>query len=166
MWIWLARIYLAKIRILYWNANKDSKNCRQLLRSDFDILAFQEPTAEGNYPLCLRSCNFYMIYGGGRAVIYIHKRHPLASWTYEAHRDYCKITLNGIDFYLIYSLIPSATRRARLATLWLSPIHMLAESERPNKAILMGDFNLHHPLWDLFERETYGAEALLQLAED
>jgi len=30
----------------------------------------------------------------------------------------------------------------------------------------MGDFNLHHPLWDLFDRETYGAEALLQLAED
>ena len=30
----------------------------------------------------------------------------------------------------------------------------------------MGDFNLHHPLWDLFDRETYGAEAFLQLAKD
>ena len=99
-----------------------------------------------------------MIYGGGRAIIYIHKRHPLASWTYEAHRDYCKITLNGIDFYSIYSPIPPPIRRARLVTLWLSPIHLLAELERPNKAILMGDFNLHHPLWDLFDRETYGAE--------
>src|SRR6185437_1352674 len=72
----------------------------------------------------------------------------------------------GIDFYSIYSLIPPPIRRARLAILWLSPIHLLTELERLNKAILMGDFNLYHPFWDLFNRETYEAETLLQLTED
>ena len=107
-----------------------------------------------------------MIYGNGRAVIYIHKHHPLASWIYEAHKNYCKITLNRINYYSIYSPIPPPIKRTRRVTPWYSPIHTLAELERPNKAILMGDFNLHHPLWDLFEKKTYGAEALLQFAED
>ena len=76
-------------------------------------MAIQEPTAEGNHPPCPRACNFHMIYGNGRAVIYIYKRYSLASWTYEAHKDYCKIILNGIHYYSIYLPIPPPIRRIR-----------------------------------------------------
>ena len=39
--------------------------------------------------------------------------------------------------------------------------------ERPNRAgciVITGDFNLHHPQWDHYDRYDEDAETLLQLA--
>src|SRR5438045_2077859 len=48
---------------------------------------------------------------------------------------------------------------------WHTPIHKLITQE-PNRCnILVGDFNLHHPLWDARERYQPQAEALLTLAQ-
>jgi len=58
--------------------------------------------------------------------------------------------------FSIYSKGYSATWRTPLDTL-------LAMAPLP-KSIVVGDFNLHHPLWDKEERTGPGVEKLLELA--
>ena len=65
------------LRVLHWNIRKERACLEQGLYSDYDILALQEAAAPGHHPACPRSCNYWMVYGGGRAVIYVYKRHAL-----------------------------------------------------------------------------------------
>ena len=133
----------------------------QLLNASYDILALQEVVRQGGTPSCPRSCNYHLLFGGGRTAIYVHKRHPLHSWTSEISRDFCSVSFPalGATVYSIYS--PNPTIRP-----WTTPLHTLAARPRPvGTTMLVGDFNLHHPLWDRFKRESTGATALLALAE-
>ena len=148
------------IRVHYWNTRKRTENYRPLLNSDYDILAIQEPVPPGGTPLCPRSCNFWLVYGGGRAAIYINKRHPLSTWTAGPDEDICSVTVEGTAVYSIYSLTPQRGTR------WDSSIHGLLTRTQPNVPVaLVNDFNLHHPLWDAYERQDQEADDLLLLAE-
>ena len=42
------------------------------LRGDYNVIAIQEPTRSKRI-YCLGTCNYHVVYGGGRAAIYINK---------------------------------------------------------------------------------------------
>ena len=65
------------LRILYWNVHKEAACLAQALYSSFDILALEELATPRRAPSCPQLCNFWIVYGGGRAVLYIHKRYAL-----------------------------------------------------------------------------------------
>ena len=46
---------------------------------------------------------------------------------------------------------------------WVTPLDTLLAIAPLPKSIIVGDFNLHHPLWDKEERTGPGAEKLLEL---
>ena len=146
------------LRVLHWNIRKERACLAQALYSDFDILAIQEPAAPGRPPACPRNCNFWLIYGGGRAALYIHKRHQLTSWHGTADKDLCSITIQETVIYSIYS--PNPRERP-----WTSPLLQLrAEPPPQGRVIICGDFNLHHPSWDRHGRNQAQAATLLSLA--
>ena len=146
------------LRILYWNTHKEPACLAQALYSEFDILALQEAAAPGRAPTCPQSCNFWMIYGGGRAVLYVHKRHALAAWNGSTDKDVCSIHIQNTTVYSVYS--PDPHNRA-----WDSPIPVLLRQTPPlGRVIICGDMNLHHPLWDRHKRRQTRAQALLDLA--
>lgn len=147
------------VTILQWNVRKERACLTQALWSAYDVLAIQEPAAVGQVPTCPAACNFHLLYGGGRAAIYIHKRHPVASWESEAKEDWCRLTLGELTVYSVYSPCPQYRP-------WRSPLTTLGGIPPPaGPTVVCGDFNLHHPLWDPFERTHTEAQALFALAE-
>ena len=154
------------MRILHWNTNKSALNIRQILESntDLDILAIQEPNAPGGRPPCPTSCHFNLIYGGGRAAIYINKKFPQHLWRAVVSHDFCGIIFdnNTAAVFLIYS-----PQRPNPPLPWTTPLLMSSFTENPpaEKIALLGDFNLHHPLWDREQRHSPGADILINQAE-
>ena len=145
------------LRLLHWNIRKERACLAQALYSDFDILAIQEPAAPGRPPACPQNCNFWLIYGGGRAALYIHKRHELASWHGTAGKDLCSVHIQETTIYSIYS--PNPRQRP-----WATPLLQLRMEPPPRgRVIICGDFNLHHPTWDRNNRRQAQAATLLSL---
>ena len=94
------------IRVLQWNIRKEPHCLAQALYSDFDILAIQEPVALDKTLSCPRDCNFWLSYGGGRAAIYVHKRHSLLSWIATPGKDVCRVRLKDLTVFSVYSSCP------------------------------------------------------------
>ena len=113
------------IKILYWNVRQAPENYKHLLHLNYDLLAVQEPVRPGTAPPCPTSCNFSLIYGGGRAAIYINKKLPLHSWTAKAAEDICMVDILGTRVYSIYSPTPTPGEQ------WISPIHDLLARPPP-----------------------------------
>ena len=96
---------------------------------------------------CPRSSLYYLLYAteGGRACIYINKKYTPAQWTYEAQPDRCRITiqlLNGpIIVICIYSAPFKSTSRSDLLA-----IEALYTEPQLRQTVLVGDFNVHHPV--------------------
>ena len=103
-----------------------------------------------------------MIWGGGRAVLYVHKQHSVATWTWRASKDWCSTTFGkGLLAITVYSIYSEGYKGGN----WNTPIHELLTREPSGRNVQVGDFNLHHPLWDMHERYQPQAEALLTLAQ-
>jgi len=103
-----------------------------------------------------------MIWGGGRAVLYVHKQHSVATWTWRASKDWCSTTFGkGLLAITVYSIYSEGYKGGN----WNTPIHELLTREPSGCNVQVGDFNLHHPLWDMHERYQPQAEALLTLAQ-
>ncbi|KAK4096029.1 hypothetical protein N658DRAFT_436963, partial [Parathielavia hyrcaniae] len=104
-----------------------------------------------------------MIYHSGRAALYVSKRIERATWTAEAGEDWAAVTIDEgtrepITIWSIYS--PNYERN------WRSPLQELAEREPSGRNVLVGDFNAHHPMWDIHNRTSFTAGAVLRLAVD
>ena len=101
---------------------------------------------------------FWKVWGGGRAAIWVHKRWPRTAWKPVMEEgDVVGIDIKGTLVYSVYS--PCYTRE------WDTPITTLARAQRPDRAVVGDDFNLHHPVWSGEDRHSAGAEKLLELAE-
>ena len=100
-----------------------------------------------------------MVYGGGRAAIYVHKRHALAAWNGKAGKHVCSVRIRDTTVYSVYSPDPHSR-------VWGSPIpELLRQTPPPGRIVICGDMNLHHPLWDRHNRRQARAQTLLNLAQ-
>lgn len=134
----------------------------------FDIIAAQEMGINGftKTPYCPRSGPYHMVWEpGSRAAIFVSKQIPEARWSSQTGRDWASVTLVRdncrVTFYSVY------IQQQHRGTPWVTPLHHLVKESPPEgtEVVLMGDMNLHSPLWDRHERRTPGVEALLYLAE-
>ena len=157
---------MVELTILYWNMGGKWERAEYPLRTSraYDVVAVQEPGLNPylKIPKHTRGGDYHIVWGGGRAVLYVHKQHSVAAWTWKANEDWCSVTFGeGQSAITIYSIYSEGYKGSG----WHTPIHELTLQEPDGRNILVGDFNLHHPLWDEHERYQPQAEALLALAE-
>jgi hypothetical protein len=151
-----------KLTVVYWNtAARDGLAAIALHdRREPDIIAVQEPwvSKQTKTIYCPGQGKYQRIYGTGRAALYIHKRHPPNTWVAEANLDWCRVTLQGVTIWSVYSPIPTSQPA------WESPLQQLTTETPTSPQLLVGDLNLHHPLWDRAGRTTPESDVLLTLA--
>ena len=101
----------------------------------------------------------------GRAAIFVSRRYRVGEWEYQATRDWCRVWFpalgnSGLELWSVYN-----PRWEPGNVVYRATLQDLAEGPPPtHPAVVTGDFNLHHPLWDQFDRYDKKAEALLELA--
>ena len=154
------------LSVVYWNVAKNPEAIPIALgdHHEFDIVAIQEPSRnrETGRLYCPARCKYYLIYGGsGRAALYVHKRHSVAAWSQDTGEDWCSVTFgSGQEAVTIWSIYSPCEEAG-----WRSPLNEIAERPPVGRHLLVGDMNLHHPLWDREGRVSTHADALLSLAE-
>lgn len=154
------------LKILQYNVHKSKdKVMASLLRDprihEFDILAIQEPwrnpfTATTHHPA---KDKFHLCYppgdeeGPARVCFFINKTMDHTKWRYEeSTRDLCTIIIDPgaehqgeprLAIHNIYN--PPKAANNRRST--LPSTRRALDKHRTTEQILLGDFNLHHPLW-------------------
>src|SRR5205823_752513 len=118
-----------------------------------DVVAVQEPWLNPNIDTtyCPRSCPYNLIFpqgGRARTCLLINKRIPISQWRSHKEPDYCWVCidtqLGPVTIHSVYSETPELYR----TTAWNTPIpSMLSALQMPGQHLIVGDFNLHHPLW-------------------
>ena len=147
------------LTIITWNTRTKDKLTHTALwdSNAVDVIAIQEPhiSTRTSAPACPMLSNYFMIYGSGKAVLYIHKRHGIGKWSPRSGDHWCSVTFHeeNLAVYSIYN--PNG------ATTATSPLRHIAAFDPTSRIILAGDFNLHHPMWDHYERtSTYSGDSL------
>ena len=147
------------IKILQYNVNKSrNKVLAGLLAdprvADFDIIAIQEPwrNTYDSSAYNTRDSGFHLVDkkdGDSRVSMYINKRISTDSWSEVSHSlDSHTITLRvgttQINIHNVYSPPPAShTDNSELNALAALTQALRMEGEH----VIVGDFNLHHPLW-------------------
>jgi exonuclease III len=146
-----------KLTLLQYNVNKSRDKVLIGLLEDyrvarFDILAIQEPwrntfNKEGYNP---RNSSFYLIEETSeriRTAIYVNKRIPRSRIS-EIHKEKdlisLRISTSKEDIYIYNVYIGSTTYLAKDIPPILYNLKRLLENQ--GRYIILGDFNLHHPL--------------------
>lgn len=119
----------------------------------YDILAIQEQYRNRSAPTTYRGNNtgFKLAHGpvSGRACFFVNEHLAQDSWSVEfISPDYCILTLQmegqKWNIHNVYSEPPAH----RNDTQHNSPIPLLHEKlQGEGEHLLVGDFNLYHPLW-------------------
>ncbi|XP_044715330.1 uncharacterized protein HRG_10909 [Hirsutella rhossiliensis] len=126
-----------------------------------DVIAIQEPAknAKTGHPICPSRSSYRLVFTAGRAALYVHKRHDTGSWTSDGGVDWCSVTFTkpNITIFSIYS--PIYAREPNK-----SPLPALASCTPCCRAAFVGDFNIHHPLWDIHNRTSDNCDDILGLA--
>ncbi|KAL2114789.1 hypothetical protein VTJ04DRAFT_4092 [Mycothermus thermophilus] len=115
-----------------------------------------QPTQPNPHPSITLSSRFHLIHKpGARAALYVTKRYEVSQWDYGAEDLWCWVRLTqDLEVWSVYN--PPATKEA--------PGQLLSLPIPNTPVVLAGDFNLHHPYWDLYNRLDREAEDLLNLA--
>jgi len=154
------------LKILQYNIHKSRSVLEPLLDAseakEVDILAIQEPWhANLNSSYCPRSCPFYLIYldNTSRVAFYINKKYSTDSWTFKFYsKDLVVLELffpssnSSIRVVNCYSAPSSGFNNIPLASPVPELLNILSlPSTAPNitatSTVLLGDFNVHHPMW-------------------
>lgn len=144
--------------VLQYNVHKSKDRVMAPLLADpqtreFDVLAIQEPWQNPyvNATYCPQSSGFTPAYNDKtrRSCFLVNKRLPSNSWsvTYPSE-DLCVLRINLGErttwIYNVYSQPPGGYS----VTDYPSPVGLLSELlARQGEHLVLGDFNLHHPLW-------------------
>jgi len=159
--------------IISWNINKTNQHAQTALHHTdalgADVLLLQEitKTKSGDAP-GPASGKYYKLWAGeGRLAGYVSKKLPLSCWEYTAEKDLVHITIHTqgprpLHIFGVYS------EPFTLGRPWDSPLSRLADQPHPGPdadVVLMGDVNLHHPLWDTAGRTSTQADVLLHLTD-
>ena len=159
-----------KVKILLWNTEGNKQALEVLLEeAKYDLLAIQEPWinkhTKGTH--CPRSSKYYLIHSReGRAAIFVSKRYRVGEWEYKTTKDWCRVWFpalgeGGLELWSVYN-----PRKEPGTPRLQGTVQDLLRGPPPtNRAVVAGDFNLHHPLWDQFERYERRSEDLLELAQ-
>lgn len=157
------------LNIVTWNQRKSYQAIQELLftGAQYDVVAAQEVGLQkGNgAPFCPGECPYRMVWQeGSRAAIYLHKRHDLRAWRSDSGKDWASITLPLGE--VVITFVSVYVEQAQFGQPWETALHDLAKRRRPEGSIvLMGDMNLHSPIWDVWNRSSRGVEVLLDLEE-
>jgi exonuclease III len=168
-----------RLNILQYNVRKSRDMVMaSLLRDpgidDFDIIAIQEPwknpymatthhPAKDRFRLCYPTGDAE---GQARVCFFINKRIDQTKWRFEERtRDICSIAINidptddqqsrQLIVHNVYN--PPKTSNNRQSA--LSHVREALRHHQINKQVLLGDFNLHHPLWGGLNREVTDPES-------
>lgn len=152
-----------KLSIMYWNVGRSRTNVVTAVEGhQYDILAITEPWTNNQKQQYCPSYSHYNIAAmGGRATLYIHKRHDQSTWQARSGPDWCAVTIaeaeqpQPITIYTVYSQVEAKE--------WASPLTYLLTQQPTGADVIVGDLNLHHPLWDKEGRTSPHAGTLLQL---
>ena len=166
------------LQILQYNVRHEAlTTMAPLLHDDkiqqFDILAIQEPWYNRHNKSSFNpsSSGFYLACRSKpdtRTCFYINKRLDLESWEFEDEKgDLCSIKLTirnrrerqtesdkpeNIWIHNAYNLSPTSYKSMDSP----STLPKICKAlQKPEKHILVGDFNLHHPQWNNPGRFTY-----------
>jgi hypothetical protein len=114
-------------------------------------MAVNRLTSRAYYPTFLR---YAVIYNGGRAALYLHKRWNIKKLQSASGSDWARIIIGegatAVIIWSIYSLIQISGR-------WNIPFSTL---QPVNHSVLVNDFNTHYPLWDIHSRSLRGSSEL------
>ena len=140
---------------------------------DFDIIAIQEPwknpyTATTHHPA---KDKFHLCYptghteGTARVCFFINKKINQARWRFEERtRDICSIIVDPTDnqqslerviIHNIYNPPKNSSNRQSA----LPQVREALRQYHTDDQVLLGDFNLHHPLWGGLNREATDPES-------
>jgi hypothetical protein len=88
---------MSSVRILYWNVAENKANIDQALyhSEEYDILALQEVAANRLTGRAYYSTfsRYAVIYSGGRAALYLHKRWNIKKLQSASGDDWARITI-------------------------------------------------------------------------
>ena len=175
------------LSILQYNVRKSKDVVMATLLRDprthrYDILAIQEPwrnpfIATTHHPA---KDIFHLCYPAGgegghaRVCFFINKRIDHKRWRFrEYSRDICSLTLElseeqqGKQRITIHNIYNPGRNSAGERTALVDARAALSEHQT-NEQILLGDFNLHHPMWGGLETRHIDPEAedLITIMED
>jgi hypothetical protein len=146
------------LKILQYNVQKSKNKVMAPLLADpriqgFDIIALQEPWTNPlqDTTYCPRAALFHLVYPPekGRCCFLINKKLDISTWEpsfASPGLGSLQIQARGwrIWIYNVYSQPPISHSDINTPT----PIPMLTNLlEQEGEHIVLGDFNLHHPLW-------------------
>lgn len=147
------------LSILQYNVNKSKDKVmlplfEELNTPTYDILAVQEPwrnpfqqTINNRLSQCFELS--YMPHPATRVCFFIHKRLALSTWNVKHHTpDFSILEIRisnarTIRIHNIYNPCQQSGDPSLIPTI----VDRLNESPSNIEHILLGDFNLHHPLW-------------------
>jgi exonuclease III len=165
------------LKILQYNVQKSKNKVMAPLLADtrihkYDIIAIQEPWTNPfsqKTTYCPRSTPFFLVYPQekGRCCFLVNKRLDISTWEPRfSSPDLCSLQLEvegrKIWIHNVYSQPPGSYNTTNFPT----PIPILAGLlEQAGEHIVLGDFNLHHPLWNGPQKPTVykAAEQLLDI---
>jgi len=147
----------------YWNiAGSKTNAARALQDSSFNYMAIQEPSVnKQGHPYCPRGCRYQVVWTSGRAALYINKKIAAETLERSNGEDWARVTIgSGNQAVSLWSICSPDQEGA----FWRSPIKEVGAGVAPaGRHLLVGDFNLHHPLWDMEGRTSRGANEFLEL---
>lgn len=174
---------MRELRILQYNVNHGKEaTLASLLRdpacNELDILAIQEPwrnpfVTTGYNPPTSGFHLAYPPYPLARVCFYINKRLDPATWDVTYHNEdaqtvtirYGPIQATTIQIHNIYNPSPTSYTSREPGTI-ATLSNILETSTAETEHVVVGDFNLHHPMWSSIERLTRheAADLLLETA--
>ena len=154
------------LSILQYNVHKSRDMVMASMLRDpriheYDILAIQEPwrnpfaatthhPAKDVFHLC---CPGEEEAGPARVCFFINKRLDHKKWQFKEHnRDICSLAIEIDDDqqerqHLIIHNIYNPARRSESNSTVLTDVRTILHNNEFREQILVGDFNLHHPMW-------------------
>ncbi len=146
-------------------------------KEQLEIIAIQEPwinpKIQATY--CPADSPYGSVFanvGQARTCFLINKAIPVSMWTQDPNQitsDYCSITVQlatgPLTIHYVYSPIPPSVN----STEWETPLGsmLLNVNNIEGEHLVVGDFNLHHPLWGgiLVDQSNKGATQLVEAVE-
>jgi hypothetical protein len=115
---------------------------------EYDILAIQKMAMDRRTrrAYCPSLSRYMVVYSSGRAAIYVHRRWNIKTVEAKGGEDWAQVTIGegaaAVTIWSIYSPI-------QIGGPWNTPLNTISPG---SKSILVEDFNIHHPLWDIYGR--------------
>jgi hypothetical protein len=147
-----------RLKVLQYNVQKSKKKVMAPLLADkvitsYDVLALQEPwqNPHKNATYCPSRSAFYVAYNDQkrRSCFLINKSLDINSWDIDySGPDVCSLRLQLPDIVLWIHNFYNQSPGSHSTTDYPSSLTLLPDLlAREGEHLVLGDFNLHHPLW-------------------